>query len=198
MRIDEPLRAGVVEVRQRALPERLRSLLIARNGTLRISRSRLVHPLDPFRRVEPPVAQFDKSARGLRDRGRAGVPLVVGRGYVRRQAGRERERLEGRARRVARVVALPEPRAETERPELVKPAVQDPEGRVVVARDRRSADDPDRCARRTRRTAGAWRRSASRCSATGRRVLPTCPAAAPRAATSTSRYASRRFCWRIG
>ena len=29
MRIDEPLRAGVVEVRQRALPERLRCVLVA-------------------------------------------------------------------------------------------------------------------------------------------------------------------------
>ena len=47
---------------------------------------------------------------------RARVLLVVGRGHVRCQAGRERKRLEGRARRVARVVALPEPRAEPERP----------------------------------------------------------------------------------
>ena len=33
---------------------------------------------------------------------------------------------------------------------------------------RRSADDPDRCVRRTKRTADTWRRSVSRCSATGR------------------------------
>ena len=119
--VHEPLRPGVVEVRQRALPERLRGLLVARNGTSRISRSRLVHPLNPFGRVEPSVAQFDEPAGGLRDRGRARIPLVVGRGHFGRQAGRERERLEGRARRVARVVTLPEPRAETKRPDLVEP-----------------------------------------------------------------------------
>ena len=102
---------------------------------MRISRNRLVHPRDPFGRVEPAVTQVDESTRGLRDRRRARISLVVDCGHVRRQAGRERKSLEGCARRVARVVALPLPGAKAEGPELVEPAVQDPEGRVVVARD---------------------------------------------------------------
>ena len=75
--VHEPLRPGVVEVRQRALPERLRGLLVPRNGTGRISRSRLVNPLDPFRRVQPAVAQVDEPARCLRNRGCARIFRLV-------------------------------------------------------------------------------------------------------------------------
>ena len=60
MGVCEPLRAGVVEVRQRALLQRLRRVLVARNRTLRIAGNGLVHPLDPLGRVEPPVAQLDE------------------------------------------------------------------------------------------------------------------------------------------
>ena len=49
------LRPGIVEVRQRALLERLRRVLAAGNGTLRISGDRLVDSLDPLGRVEPAV-----------------------------------------------------------------------------------------------------------------------------------------------
>ena len=45
VRIGEPLRAGVVEVRQRALLERLGRVLVARNRPLRIAGDRLVDPL---------------------------------------------------------------------------------------------------------------------------------------------------------
>ena len=66
--IDEPLGAGVVEVRQRALPERLCRVLVAGNRPLRIAADRLVHPLDPLGRVEPAVAQLDQplSFQGFR------------------------------------------------------------------------------------------------------------------------------------
>ena len=60
VRIVEPLRAGVVEVRQRALLERLRRVLVAENGPHRVSRNRLVNPLDPFRRIQPAVAQLEQ------------------------------------------------------------------------------------------------------------------------------------------
>ena len=58
----EPLRAGVVEVRQRALLERLRRVLVAGHRTFRVARNRLVDPRHPLRRVEPPVAQLDEAA----------------------------------------------------------------------------------------------------------------------------------------
>ena len=45
--IREPLRAGVVEVRQRPFLERLRGVLVARDRPLRVAGRRLVHPLDP-------------------------------------------------------------------------------------------------------------------------------------------------------
>ena len=66
--IGEPLRPIIVEVRQRALLERLGGGLVARNRTLRIAGDRLVHPVDPFRRVEPAVAQLDEplSFQGFR------------------------------------------------------------------------------------------------------------------------------------
>ena len=58
--VGEPLRALVVEVRERALPQRLRGVLVARNRPPRVPGDRLVHPVDPFRRVEPPVPQLDE------------------------------------------------------------------------------------------------------------------------------------------
>ena len=45
VRIGEPLRPGVVEIRQRALLERLRRVLVAGNRPLRKAGNRLVHPL---------------------------------------------------------------------------------------------------------------------------------------------------------
>ena len=44
-RVGEPLPAVGVEVRQRALPERLRGVLVPGHGTPRVSGSRLVHPV---------------------------------------------------------------------------------------------------------------------------------------------------------
>ena len=66
VRVGEPLRAGVVEVRQRALPERLRGVLVVGNRTPWISGCQLIHPLDPFGRVEPAGAQLDVLQRGDR------------------------------------------------------------------------------------------------------------------------------------
>ena len=60
VRVGEPLRASVVEVRQRALLECLRRVLVARSRPLRIAVDRLVHPLDPFGRVEPAITQLDE------------------------------------------------------------------------------------------------------------------------------------------
>ena len=60
VRIDEALRAGVVEVRQRALLQRPCRLLVAGGGPLRIAGNRLVDPLNPFRRIQPTVAQLDR------------------------------------------------------------------------------------------------------------------------------------------
>ena len=78
---------------------------------------------------------------------------------VRRQAGRERKRLEGGARRVARAVFQTRP--EAKRPDLVEPAVHDAEGCVVVERSRSTAC-PDRCTRRTRRRSTCRRSGGSR------------------------------------
>ena len=80
-RVGEPLRTVVVEVRQRALPERLRGILIAGDGTPWVSRNRLIHPLDPFWRIEPPVPQLHEPpggrANGYRPRaGRVARRLV--------------------------------------------------------------------------------------------------------------------------
>ena len=63
--VGEPLGAGVVEARQRALFERLCRVLVAGNRPLRIAGNRLVHPLDPLGRVEPPVAQPAVELPGL-------------------------------------------------------------------------------------------------------------------------------------
>ena len=56
VRIGEPLRPGVVEVRQRPLLERLGRVLVAWNRPLRVAGNRLVDPLDPFGRIQPVVA----------------------------------------------------------------------------------------------------------------------------------------------
>ena len=60
--VGEPLGTALVEARQRALLERLRRVLVAGNGTLRVAGNRLVDPLDPLRRVEQAVAQCDQSS----------------------------------------------------------------------------------------------------------------------------------------
>ena len=69
--IREPLRAGVVKARQRARLERGCGGLVARPRTCRIAGNRLVQPLDPFGRVEPPVAQLDQPLGCVRDGGGA-------------------------------------------------------------------------------------------------------------------------------
>ena len=80
--------------------------------------------------LEPAVAQLEQplSFQGYSPRTRfLGVVLRPG---VRRQAGRLRERLEGGPRRVARAVFQTRPEAKG--PDLVEPAVQDTEARVVI------------------------------------------------------------------
>ena len=99
VRIAEPLRPDVVEVRQRALLERLRRVLVTRKRTLRVAGNRLV---DPPARIQPAVAQLDQ-ASGFQ--GYCHLPRVGGvfsGRDVRRQAGPERERLERRAGHVQR------------------------------------------------------------------------------------------------
>ena len=59
VRIAEPLRPDVVEVRQRALLERLRRVLVTRKRTLRVAGIRLV---DPPARIQPAVAQFNQTS----------------------------------------------------------------------------------------------------------------------------------------
>ena len=86
VRIGEPLRPGVVEVRQRALLERLRRVLVAGNRPLRIAGNRLVHPLDPLGWVQPPVAQRDQPLSFQGYNHRAGIVSVVGDEDIRRQA----------------------------------------------------------------------------------------------------------------
>ena len=101
----------------------------------RIARHRLVHPLNQFGRIEPAVAQFDQASGRVGDGDGVRIVCIARRRDVVRQVGRVGEGLEGGGRRVARIVALAEPRSELERPRLVKPAVQDAEGCIVVARD---------------------------------------------------------------
>ena len=60
MRIGEPLRASVVEVRQGTLLERPRRVLVAWNRTLWVAGNRLIDPLDPLGPIQPPVAQLDQ------------------------------------------------------------------------------------------------------------------------------------------
>ena len=60
--IREPLRSGVVEVRQGPFLESLRGILIARDRTPWVAGHRLGHPLDPLGRVEPAVAQLGEPA----------------------------------------------------------------------------------------------------------------------------------------
>ena len=133
MSIGDPLRPSVVEVGQHALPEFPGRSFVARDWTLGTARNRLVHPFHPFGRVEPAVAKFHQPSGRVGDGDGARVVDVVGGGDVGREAVREGEGLEGGGRRVARIVALAEPRPEPQRPRLVKPAVQDAERRVVVA-----------------------------------------------------------------
>ena len=69
MHIGEPMRPSVVQIRQRAFPERLGGVPIAGDGALRVARSRHVQPLDPLGRVKPAVAQLDEPAGRFRDGG---------------------------------------------------------------------------------------------------------------------------------
>ena len=64
--VGEPLRAGVVEIGERAPLEFLGRSVIAGNRPLRIAGDGLVHPFHPLRRVEPAVAQLHQPPRGLR------------------------------------------------------------------------------------------------------------------------------------
>ena len=77
VRVGKPLRAGVVEVRQRASLERLRGVLVAGNRTLGIAGNWLVHPVDPLGRIEPAVTQLDEPLGGLGNGAGARVTLVV-------------------------------------------------------------------------------------------------------------------------
>ena len=95
VRVGEPCRASVVKARQCACLERGCGGLVARHRTCRIAGNRLVQPLDPFGRVEPPVAQLDQPLSCVRDGSGARVVCIVGGGGVRRQPVGERKRLEG-------------------------------------------------------------------------------------------------------
>ena len=129
--VGEPLRAGVVEVGQGAFLQLFPRRLVSGDRPLRIAGGRLVHPLHPFRRIEPSVAQLDQSPRGSGDGGGTRVIRSVGGRNVGRESIREREGFECGSRRVAGAVfqARPQP----QRPRLVKPAVQNAERHIVVA-----------------------------------------------------------------
>ena len=138
MRVGEPCRASVVKARQCARFERGCGGLVARHRTCRIAGNRLVQPLDPFGRVEPPVAQLVQPLSCVRDDGGARVVCIVGDGSVRRQSVGERKRLEGGGRGVARSVF--QAGAEPERPRLMEPAVQDAEDGKVSDGNGRGRD----------------------------------------------------------
>ena len=123
MGVGQPLRAGVVQVGQGAFLEGLRCVLVAGHRAFGIAGHWFVHPLYPFRRVEPAVAQFNQPSGGLGNGDSVWIVGIVDGGNVRRQSVWKRERLEGGGRRVTRIVALPKPRTESERPCFVKPAV---------------------------------------------------------------------------
>ena len=59
--VGEPTAGGRRKGASVCVLERLRRLLVARKQVVRIAGNRLVHPLDSFGRVEPPVAQLDQS-----------------------------------------------------------------------------------------------------------------------------------------
>ena len=101
VRVDEPLRAGVVEVRQRALLEHLGRVLVARNQPLRIPGDRLVNSLDPFGRVEPAITHLDESSGFQCYSLRSRVGSVLARWDVGRQTGWEWECPERGTRSVA-------------------------------------------------------------------------------------------------
>ena len=133
MSVREPLGAGVVEVGQRAPLEFVGRRFVAGNRALRIAGDGLVHPFHPLRRVEPSVAQLHQPPRRIRDGDGLRIVGIGGGGDVWREPSGEWEGLEGRGRGVARIVALAEPCAQPQRPCLMEPAVQNAEGRVVVA-----------------------------------------------------------------
>ena len=186
MGVGEPLGAGVIEVCEGALAEFLCRFLVSGDGTGRIAGGGLLQPFDPFGRVKPAVAQFDEAAGGFGDGDGARVFGVVGGGNVRREALREEEGLEGRGRRVARVVADAEPCAEPQRPYLVEAAVQDAERRVIVAGDDDKLVIGGRPLRPATRTGDAWPVSALRYSGPCRRRPATLPGAAAYVATNYS------------
>ena len=76
MRSGEPLRGIVVEVGQGAFLDRLSGVLVTGYQSLRIAGDRLVDLIDPFGRVDPPVAKSDEFATGFGVGAR--VALVVG------------------------------------------------------------------------------------------------------------------------
>ena len=61
----------------------------------RIARNRLAHPLHPFGRVEPAVAELHQPPGGIPDGDGARVVGVIGGGEVGREAVREGEGLKG-------------------------------------------------------------------------------------------------------
>ena len=65
MRIRKPLWTGVVEVREGALLEGLGGSLVTGNGTLGVAGDRFVDPFDPFRRIEPAVAQLYEPGKAI-------------------------------------------------------------------------------------------------------------------------------------
>ena len=132
MGVGEPLRARVVEVRQGAGLEHPRRRFVAGDQVLRIAGGGLGHPL---RRLQPALAQPGQPPRRAGEGGGPRVACVLLGGNQRRQPVREREGLEGGGRGVARVVPLAELRAELRRSRLGEAAVQDAEGRVVLARN---------------------------------------------------------------
>ena len=111
VRVVEPLRTSVVEIGQRPLPEFLLRRLGSCDRALRETRDRFLHPLGPFWWIQPAVTQRHEPSRGFGDGDGSRLLHVLHRWNVRRQSFWERERLEGRRRRVARSVfqARPDP-----------------------------------------------------------------------------------------
>ena len=108
--------------RHRARRARPAATAGAKNGRFRIAGSRLAPPpLDPLGRLPPAVTQLGESSGFQGYSHFTRIVGIVGSRNVRRLALRERERLERRARRVAGIVALAKPRAESERPDFVEP-----------------------------------------------------------------------------
>ena len=114
---------GACRGRQRALPEGLRRVRVAGNGTLRVAGHRFVHPLDPLGRIEPAVAQLGEPAgcQGFCQltRGRRCIP------WQGCSATGGQERNVSNALLGALSAGDTQTHPEPERPRFVKPAVHD-------------------------------------------------------------------------